>query len=201
MLKTPCAKLPRNGAKPRLCYEAGSCGYGIQRQLSEAGRECVVVAPSLIPRKPGGRIKTDRRNAINLARLHRAGELTTVGVPDPAHEAIRDLARARLAAADPNQLLIVAVFDGRIIGTLQLSFIPGLARRGALRGQIEAVRIAADYRNVGLGRQMMDWAIAKCRSRGCALVQLTTDKSRPDAHRFYERLGFKASHEGYKLAL
>ena len=103
--------------------------------------------------------------------------------------------------ADPNQLLIVAVFDGRTIGTLQLSFIPGLARRGAWRGQIEAVRIAADYRNAGLGRQMMDWAIAKCQSRGCALVQLTTDKSRPDAHRFYERLGFKASHEGYKLAL
>ncbi|WP_158815871.1 GNAT family N-acetyltransferase [Methylocapsa sp. S129] len=103
--------------------------------------------------------------------------------------------------ADPNQWLVVAVIDDRIIGTLQLSFIPGLARRGAWRGQIEAVRIAADCRNAGLGRQMMDWAIAECRSRGCALVQLTTDKSRPDAHRFYERLGFKASHEGYKLAL
>src|SRR6202041_2698250 len=67
-------------------------------QLSEAGHECVVVAPSLIPRKPGDRVKTDRRDAINLAKLHRAGELSSVWVPDPAHEAIRDLVRARLAA-------------------------------------------------------------------------------------------------------
>jgi len=81
-----------------FCYEAGPCGYGIQRQLSEAGHECVVVAPSLIPRKPGDRVKTDRRDAINLAKLHRAGDLSSVWVPDPAHEAIRDLVRARLAA-------------------------------------------------------------------------------------------------------
>lgn len=97
-LKTLCAKLTRNGCKLRLCYEAGPCGYGIQRQLSDAGHECVVVAPSLIPRKPGDRIKTDRRDAINLAKLHRAGELTSVWIPDPSHEAIRDLVRARLAA-------------------------------------------------------------------------------------------------------
>src|SRR5580693_6320992 len=82
----------------RFCYEAGPCGYGIQRQLTEAGHECAVVAPSLIPHKPGERIKTDRRDAINLAKLHRAGELTAVWVPDQAHEAIRDLVRARLAA-------------------------------------------------------------------------------------------------------
>jgi transposase len=97
-LKALCVKLARNGGKLRFCYEAGPCGYGIQRQLSAAGHECVVVAPSLIPRKPGDRIKTDRRDAINLARLHRAGELTSVWVPDPSHEAIRDLVRARLAA-------------------------------------------------------------------------------------------------------
>ena len=78
--------------------ETGPCGYGIQRQLTEAGHECAVVAPSLIPRKPGRRIKTDRRDAINLAKLHRAGELTAVWVPDQAHEAIRDLVRARQAA-------------------------------------------------------------------------------------------------------
>jgi transposase len=92
------AKLARGGRVLRFCYEAGPCGYGIQRQLSAAGHECVVVAPSLIPRKPGDRIKTDRRDAINLAKLHRAGELTPVWVPDEAHEAIRDLVRARLAA-------------------------------------------------------------------------------------------------------
>jgi transposase len=97
-LRTLAAKLGSHGWRLRFCYEAGPCGYGIQRQLSEAGHECVVVAPSLIPRRPGDRVKTDRRDAINLAKLHRAGELSSVWVPDPAHEAIRDLVRARLAA-------------------------------------------------------------------------------------------------------
>jgi transposase len=97
-LKVLAARLAHNGHELRFCYEAGPCGYGIQRQLSAAGHGCVVVAPSLIPRKPGDRIKTDRRDAINLAKLHRAGELTAVWVPDQAHEAIRDLVRARLAA-------------------------------------------------------------------------------------------------------
>ena len=97
-MRTLAAKLASHGWRLRFCYEAGPCGYGIQRQLSEAGHECVVVAPSLIPRKPGDRVKTDRRDAINLAKLHRAGELSPVWVPDPAHEAIRDLVRARLAA-------------------------------------------------------------------------------------------------------
>jgi transposase len=92
------AKLARGERELRFCYEAGPCGYGIQRQLTAAGHGCVVVAPSLIPRKPGDRIKTDRRDAINLAKLHRAGELTPVWVPDRRHEAIRDLVRARLAA-------------------------------------------------------------------------------------------------------
>jgi transposase len=92
------ARLGHGGRDLRFCYEAGPCGYGIQRQLTAAGHGCVVVAPSLIPRKPGERIKTDRRDAINLAKLHRAGELTPVWVPDQAHEAIRDLVRARLAA-------------------------------------------------------------------------------------------------------
>jgi transposase len=97
-LKVAAARLAHNGYDLRFCYEAGPCGYGIQRQLTAAGHECVVVAPSLIPRKPGERIKTDRRDAINLAKLHRAGELTAVWVPDQMHEAIRDLVRARLAA-------------------------------------------------------------------------------------------------------
>lgn len=97
-LKTLATKLARNGQELRVCYEAGPCGYGIQRQLTADGHGCIVVAPSLIPRKPGERIKTDRRDAINLAKLHRAGELTPVWVPDVAHEAIRDLVRARLAA-------------------------------------------------------------------------------------------------------
>src|SRR5271155_3086356 len=86
-VKAFATKLSRVGNALRFCYEAGPCGYGIQRQLTLAGHDCVVVAPSLIPRKPGDRIKTDRRDAINLAKLHRAGELTAVWVPDPAHEA------------------------------------------------------------------------------------------------------------------
>jgi GNAT superfamily N-acetyltransferase len=104
-------------------------------------------------------------------------------------------------AADPAHLLVVAVDDGRVIGTMQLSFIPGLARRGAWRAQIEGVRVHADVRSRGIGAQMMQWAVDEARRRGCALVQLTTDKQRADAHRFYERLGFVASHEGMKLAL
>ena len=102
---------------------------------------------------------------------------------------------------DPSHILLVAESEGAIAGTLQLSFIPGLARRGALRAQIEAVRVAAGYRGCGLGGAIVEWAIGEARRRGCSLVQLTSDKSRTDAHRFYERLGFVASHEGLKLSL
>jgi transposase len=89
-------KLGQEGVELRFCYEAGPCGYGIQRQLSAVGHECIVVAPSLIPKRAGDRVKTDRRDAGSLAKLHRAGELTAVWVPDPGHEAMRDLVRARL---------------------------------------------------------------------------------------------------------
>ncbi|MEV4056527.1 GNAT family N-acetyltransferase [Amycolatopsis sp. NPDC049688] len=101
--------------------------------------------------------------------------------------------------ADPNQYLVVVVSDGEPVGTLQLTIIPGLARRGALRGQIEAVRIHADHRGSGLGADLVRWAIDESRRRGCALVQLTSDVSRTDAHRFYERIGFVPSHTGFKL--
>ncbi len=104
--------------------------------------------------------------------------------------------------ADENQFLAVAEVDNRrVVGTLQISFVPGISRMGAWRGQIEAVRIADTHRNSGLGKRMFDWAIEQCTLRGCALVQLTTDKSRPDAHRFYENLDFVASHIGYKRNL
>ncbi len=88
-------KLSGPGAPLRFCYEAGPCGYGVYRQLRALGHECAVVAPSLIPRRPGDRIKTDRRDALSLARLHQKGELTSVWVPDEEQEAIRDLERAR----------------------------------------------------------------------------------------------------------
>src|SRR5699024_9864733 len=102
---------------------------------------------------------------------------------------------------DPAQLLVVLDDGGRVVGTMQLSFIPGLSRSGATRCQVEAVRIASSHRGHRLGEQMIRWAVVESARRGCALVQLTTDKSRGDAHRFYERLGFTASHEGFKMAL
>ncbi len=101
--------------------------------------------------------------------------------------------------ADPNQFLCVVEDGSQIVGTLQLTFIPGLARAATKRGQIEAVRIASDRRGDKLGEAMFAWAIDECRARGCSLVQLTTDKARADAHRFYDRLGFEPTHIGYKL--
>ncbi|MFN3613289.1 MAG: GNAT family N-acetyltransferase [Rubrimonas sp.] len=103
--------------------------------------------------------------------------------------------------ADPGELLAVAELDGAVVGCLQIGIIPGLSRRGQTRGQIEGVRIAGPMRGRGLGRAMILWALEQCRARGCGLVQLTTDKRRADAHRFYERLGFVASHEGMKIVL
>lgn len=102
---------------------------------------------------------------------------------------------------DPNQILAVVEQEGAIIGCLQITFIPGLSRRGAWRGHIESVRVARSLRGRGIGAEMFRWAIEECRKHGCNLVQLFTDKSRADAHRFYGRLGFKASHEGMKLTL
>ena len=103
--------------------------------------------------------------------------------------------------ADPAHLLLVATDAEQVVATMQLSFLPGLARRGALRAQIEAVRVRHDYRGRGLGAALVEWAIEEARRRNCALVQLTSDKSRAGAHRFYERLGFVASHEGLKRNL
>ena len=103
--------------------------------------------------------------------------------------------------ADPNQRLVVAVREGRVVGTLQLTIIPGLSRRGATRSIVEGVRIHADERGSGLGTELIEWAIEESRDRGCQLVQLTSDQTRTDAHRFYERLGFTASHTGFKLQL
>ncbi|MET9530129.1 MULTISPECIES: GNAT family N-acetyltransferase [unclassified Streptomyces] len=107
----------------------------------------------------------------------------------------------RRIAADPQQHLVVAVREGRVVGTLQLTVIPGLSRRGATRSIIEGVRIHGDERGSGLGTRLIEWAVDTSRSQGCQLVQLTSDATRTDAHRFYERLGFTASHLGFKLQL
>jgi GNAT superfamily N-acetyltransferase len=103
--------------------------------------------------------------------------------------------------ADPRNELIVADDDGAVVGTCQLTFTPSLSRWGAERMTIEAVRVRTDLRGRGIGRAMIAWALDRARERGCALAQLTTDKRRADAHRFYESLGFVASHEGMKLPL
>ena len=103
--------------------------------------------------------------------------------------------------ADPDQLLVVGDVDGEPACTLQLTVIPGLARGGALRGQVEAVRVRSDLRSRGIGNVLLRWAADELRSRDCAVAQLTTDKRRLDAHRFYARLGWANSHEGFKLQL
>jgi ribosomal protein S18 acetylase RimI-like enzyme len=102
---------------------------------------------------------------------------------------------------DPNQELVVACRAETIVGVMQLTFLPYLTYAGGWRAQIEGVRVAQQERSRGLGRQMMQWAIERARARGCHMVQLTTDKTRPEAKRFYDSLGFVASHEGMKLHL
>ena len=107
----------------------------------------------------------------------------------------------RAIEADPNNELIVACQADRVVGVLQLTFIPYLTYQGGWRALIEGVRVDARVRSLGVGRALFEWAIARARERSCHMVQLTTDKSRPDARRFYEALGFVASHEGMKLHL
>ena len=102
---------------------------------------------------------------------------------------------------DPNNELIVVEAEGNIIGMLQLTFIPYLSHTGAWRGLIEAVRVHKDYRNKGIGTHILKWAIGRAKEKECFMVQLTSNKQRSNAIRFYEKLGFKATHEGFKLIL
>ena len=122
-------------------------------------------------------------------------EVTSEPLPESYYKAFDALAR------DPNNRLLIAELEGEIVGTLQITFIHGLSRQGAKRALLEAVRVAAPYRGKGIGEEIVRAAIEIARQENCAMVQLTTDKSRKDAHRFYERLGFEASHEGMKLTL
>ncbi|MFE3250418.1 GNAT family N-acetyltransferase [Streptomyces sp. NPDC059209] len=104
-------------------------------------------------------------------------------------------------ADDPNQYQVVAERNGRVVGTLQLTIIAGISRRGSTRSVIEGVRVHADERGSGLGTRLIRWAIDESGRQGCQLVQLTSDATRTDAQRFYERLGFTASHVGFKMSL
>lgn len=107
---------------------------------------------------------------------------------------------SEIAASDTNEL-IVSELDGQVVGTMQLTFIPGISHMGAKRLLIEAVRTHSQHRGQGMGRKMMEYAIERAKEKGCAAVQLTTDNARIDAHRFYESLGFVGSHLGMKLKI
>lgn len=102
---------------------------------------------------------------------------------------------------DANHQLVVAELNGRVVGTLHMMFLPSISYQGGLRAQVESVRVDRKYQSKGIGSEMMKWAIERAKERGAHLMQLTTHKSREDAHRFYERLGFQKSHLGMKLSL
>ena len=139
-----------------------------------------------------------------ILRLSHAGDARGKDTP-PLDPASLDDPRYRAAfeeiAADPRQQLVVAELNGEVVGTLQITVVPGMPNFGMKRGMLENVHIRSDQRGTGLGTQMVTWAIEQCRSKGCGVVQLTSNKVRLDAHRFYERLGFAKSHEGFKLKL
>jgi len=190
-------KLSREGVKLRFCYEAGPCGYGIQRHLSARGHECVVVAPSLIPKRAGDRVKTDRRDAASLARLHRAGELTAVWVPDAGHEAMRDLVRARLDAVHALRrarqqlsgfLLRQGCHYGRPAWTkLHRRWLAGLKFEHAVHhivledyiAAVEAAQARRDRLTAQIEAMLADWTLAPVVAalqtmRGMALVNAAT---------------------------
>jgi transposase len=190
-------KLGGDGMALRFCYEAGPCGYGIQRRLAARGHECVVIAPSLIPKRAGDRIKTDRRDAASLAKLHRAGELTAVWVPDCRHEAMRDLVRARLDAVHSLRrarqqlsgfLLRQGCHYGRPAWTkLHRRWLAGLSFKQAvhhivLEDYIAAVEGAAARRDrltAQIEAMLPDWTLAPVVAalqtmRGMALVNAAT---------------------------
>ncbi len=190
-------KLAGDGVRLRFCYEAGPCGYGIQRHLAARGHDCAVVAPSLIPKRAGDRVKTDRRDAASLARLHRAGELTAVWVPDPGHEAMRDLVRARLDAAHALRrarqqlsgfLLRHGCHYGRPAWTkLHRRWLAGLKFEQAvhhlvLEDYVQAVEAAAARRDrltAQIEAMLPDWTLAPVVAalqtmRGMALVNAAT---------------------------
>jgi len=116
-------------------------------------------------------------------------------LPDPYFKAFEQMNN------DPNHELIVAEFDGEVVGTLHLMFLPSISFQGGLRAQVESVRVVGKYRGQGIGSKMMMWSIQRAQEKGAHLVQLTTHRSRDDAHRFYEKLGFEKSHVGMKLSL
>lgn len=146
----------------------------IARKMQKADLGIVV---SLLADDELGRSRENKANVVHADYLRAFGQIDS----------------------DVNQYAAIFEIDGEIIGCLQITFIPGLSRRGCLRGQIEGVRVSRAFRGKGYGAKMLTWAITKCRDRGCRVVQLTSDKKRENAIQFYEKLGFVKSHEGFKL--
>lgn len=164
--------------------------------------------PFLTSDVDGGTFRLRRATQEDLPAIVRLLGDDPLGAGREAGEDMAPYERAfEVIDAETAHLLVVgeavphAEAAGAIVATFQLSFLPGLSRQGAWRSQIEGVRVAETLRSQGIGRLMVEWAIQESRRRGCSLIQLTTHKSRTAAHRFYERLGFEASHEGMKLAL
>ena len=197
VLRRLAGKLCDQAVELRFCYEAGPCGYGIQRQLSALGHDCIVVAPSLIPKRAGDRVKTDRRDAASLAKLHRAGELTAVWVPDPGHEAMRDLVRARLDAVRALRrarqqlsgfLLRQGCHYGRPAWTkLHRRWLAGLKFEQAVHhivledyiAAVEAAEARRDRLTAQIEAMLPDWTLAPVVAalqtmRGMALVNAAT---------------------------
>lgn len=143
-------------------------------------------------------IQADIRSIISLCQAGAVvpNRYKTIDLADPSYSAA-----FHKIDADPNHRLVVVEIDDQVVGTLHITFIPGLMDAGRSRGLLENVHIREDYRGQGIGQEMIEWAIEECRRADCHMVQLTSNKLRTDAHRFYRRLGFDNSHEGFKLAL
>jgi transposase len=172
-------RLGERYGKLSVCYEAGPCGYGLHRQITALGHDCAVVAPSLVPVRAGNRVKTNRRDAVTLARLHRAGELTAIWIPDPVHEAMRDLVRARTAAMEAvrrarQQLQGFLLRQGRVFtgrkawSPAHRRWLAGLrfahpAQQIVLQEQLDAIA-EAERRRDRLGEQIKElvpaWSMA-----------------------------------------
>jgi transcriptional regulator len=201
-------------ASYKLSQKLKPTGFGnvISGLLDRQDAESLGVAQLMTEARPADIPRIELRSGVTLRRATRedVGPIVKLLADDPLGSQ-RDNPVGELPSAyldgferidlDPNQELLVMESCGKTIGTLQLTTIPGLSRQGGTRLLVEAVRIGSDFRGQGLGHVLFEWVIQHARTRGCRMVQLTTDKSRNDAHRFYERLGFVASHEGMKLSL
>lgn len=145
-------------------------------------------------------IRTANRDDLGaIVELLRRDSLTAT--PEESELSAAQIEAFDTISAHPDNEIVVATLGGEVIATLQLTFIPGLSFQGAWRAQVEGVRVRSDLRSQRIGTVLMEWAIRRARERGCRMVQLTSNTRRVDARRFYERLGFSASHTGMKLYL